>query len=585
MNQAAMYGWIKEYDKTRYVQYESANPGPNISDILAPMYPTLDWIENCMSNTNDLRPFICCEYAYAKSNSNGNFDIYWNAIRKYPRFQGGFIWDFADKAILKDGRFVYGGAFGEEVTDPTLDMCLNGVVFPDLSVKPGTEEVKNIQSPVQINSRLTYVPDPVTGSYTQKTVWSVDNEFHSRSLCGYALSWEVIKDGIVLLSGTHELSAAAGMSDEIPLDAILAQISGQGLFIGDGESYLNCRIVQSEDTFYASSGHPIFQKQISLSGKHLMPEQTPLFMGNLHIIETENTLTVSTAEMNVTFNKKTAAFDSICKGGEEVISGGQFQFFRAPTGIDEGTHEPPQKYAGEWIKEGLNETACLSAADNACCNGRAQVHTPYEVVSLSVHKCEELVMIEAQLLWEKSNIRAQITWTIGSEGIRWNGSVLNECGTDSLPRIGFAFRMPAHTAQAGKLCWYGRGPQETYSDRKSTSFVGLYQSTIAGQNVPYIVPCECGGHEDTVWLKLGEENRTLIFYGAKPFHFSALPYSTDAYAKAAYQDELTGDGFYYLNLDAYHAGLGGDTGWTKNIHPEYRIGKGFYPFDFTLQWK
>lgn len=606
MNQAAMYGWIKEYDKTRYVQYESTNPGPNISDIIAPMYPSLDWIEGCMSNPNDLRPFITCEYAYAKSNSNGNFDMYWNAIRKYPRFQGGFIWDFADKAILKDGRFVYGGAFGEEIMDPTPDMCLNGVVFPDLSVKPGTEEVKYIQAPVQIAPHSTYVIDSNTGGYTLKMVWSVVNEFHARSLEGYALNWEIVKDGVSLLSGTWDLHAAAGMSDDILLDDILTQLSANGLSAADGESYLNCRVVQKEETFYAPAGYCICQKQISLSDKQVHSVQATLFTSNVEVSETEQTVTVAADHVTLTFNKHTAAFDSICKDGEEVLAGGAFQFFRAPTGIDEGTHEPPVKYADEWIREGLAQTADggLTAKDGGA-DAADSAWLPYDVDSLFVHKGEKHVMIEAELSWAKPQIRAQITWTIGNGGIRWHGYVLNECKADTLPRIGFSFRIPEYAMQSDTLCWYGKGPLETYADRKSTAFVGLYHSTIPEQNVPYIVPCECGGHEDTVWLKLGRTDITkgsgeadniscktdeaacgtsLTFSAAKPFHFSALPYSTADYTKAAYQDELNSDGFYYLNLDAYHAGLGGDTGWTKNIHPEYRIERGYYSFDFTMCW-
>lgn len=103
-NHAAMYGWIKEYDKTRYVQYESLNPPANISDIMAPMYPQKDWILDVMAESEDLRPFIMCEYAYAKSNSNGNFKEFWDLIHKFPRFQGGFIWDFQDKALVKHDK-------------------------------------------------------------------------------------------------------------------------------------------------------------------------------------------------------------------------------------------------------------------------------------------------------------------------------------------------------------------------------------------------------------------------------------------------------------------------------------------------
>ena len=155
VNHAAMYGWIKEYDKTRYVQYESGNPGPNISDIIAPMYCSREWIEEKMADMNDLRPFIMCEYAYSKSNSNGNFMDFWELVDKYPRFQGGFIWDFQDKALTQirdDGsvKYVYGGAFQEAIVDYVPDMCLNGVLFPDLSWKPSAYEIKNCQAPVKV---------------------------------------------------------------------------------------------------------------------------------------------------------------------------------------------------------------------------------------------------------------------------------------------------------------------------------------------------------------------------------------------------------------------------------------------------
>lgn len=532
-----------------------------------------------MANSTDLRPFITCEYAYAKSNSNGNFSMYWDAIRKYPRFQGGFIWDFADKAILKDGKYLYGGAFGEDILDETPDMCLNGVVLPDLSIKPGSLEVKNIQSPVQVSSTMGYVPDPATGSFRMKTIWNIDNGFHSRSLDGYALDWELVKDGVVLLSGNKDLSAAPGASDEIPLEEILADASGRGLSVEDGESYLSCKVVLKEDTFYAAAGHSIFQKQIAVSNKRLTIKQAELFADPLDVKEDANKLTIvanacTTNETTYVFDKKTATFCSICQNGEELLSGGQFQFFRAPTGIDEGTHNPGANYDFDWKLAGLPATAMQSSISADTQNRGTGI--AYDIKTLSIHKGENHVIIEAALTWSQPQIHAQVTWMIGSEGIRLNGFVLNECVADTLPRIGFAFRMPKRMEN---LCWYGRGPQETYADRKSTAFMGLYHSTISKENVPYVVPCECGGHEDTVFLQI---DAALTFTAARPFHFSALPYSTDTYAKAGYQDELETDGYHYLSLDAYHAGLGGDNGWTKNIHPEYQIGRGYYPFDFTM---
>ena len=207
MNHAAMYGWAKEYDKTRYVQYESGNPKGNISDIIAPMYPNRSWVEEVMADPTDLRPFIMCEYAYAKSNSNGNFKEFWDLVEKYPRCQGGFIWDFQDKALVRkeehsDGtdrkiRYGYGGAFGEDVLDPVPDMCLNGVVFADLSEKPACLEIRNCQAPVAIRYREAGRMEP--GGY------EIVNRYLLRDLSHLEVSWELILYGKCVEQGVLPL--------------------------------------------------------------------------------------------------------------------------------------------------------------------------------------------------------------------------------------------------------------------------------------------------------------------------------------------------------------------------------------------
>ena len=135
------------------------------------------------------------------------------------------------------------------------------------------------------------------------------------------------------------------------------------------------------------------------------------------------------------------------------------------------------------------------------------------------------------------------------------------------------------------LSWYGKGPWETYADRKDAAFTGFYTSSVAEQHVPFVVPCECGGHEDTRFAVLSDGTHTVQIVGSDDFHFSALPYSMAEYRKAAYEEELpehtTGT---WLILDAAHAGLGGDTGWTKNIHPEYRVCKGRYSYTFRFHF-
>ena len=176
--------------------------------------------------------------------------------------------------------------------------------------------------------------------------------------------------------------------------------------------------------------------------------------------------------------------------------------------------------------------------------------------------------------------RTNTTYMIGSRGMEIHNQVVNNSGFECIPRIGLSFRLPS---EYSRLSWYGLGPWETYQDRKSAAFMGQYEDTVAAQHEPFVVPCECGGHEDTRCITLSDGRHKLTVTGGAPFHFSALPYSMEAYLKAGYADELpkvcTGT---WLMLDAVHAGLGGDPRLAKNIHPEYRIKTGMYAYSFKL---
>lgn len=160
--------------------------------------------------------------------------------------------------------------------------------------------------------------------------------------------------------------------------------------------------------------------------------------------------------------------------------------------------------------------------------------------------------------------------------------VVNQSGADTLPRIGRMFKLPKDFRE---VVWYGRGPWENYCDRKDSALIGAYKSTVRQQHQPFIVPCECGGHEDVRYVELSDGCRTLRLSGGADFHFSALPYSLEQYLNAAYEDELGEQEATWLCIDARHTGLGGDTGWNRNIHPEYWIGPGIYEYRLRLELK
>ena len=555
-NHAAMHGWIREYDKTRYVQYESGNPKGNISDVICPMYPTMSWLEDVMADDSDLRPFIMCEYAYAKSNSNGNFKEFWDYVNKYPRFQGGFIWDFADKAIAihkEDGsiKYGYGGAFGEDVTDPVPDMCLNGVVFADLSYKPGAYEVRNGQSPVTI--------EQVRNPYTGETAWVLANRYHTLDLSHLQVRYEIVQNSKKAAEGSYPaFHTAAGTTEPLPMPEFPEELHG--------EAYVNYYIELANDTFYAPAGTEVYRRQIPVTTGVYLAEEKAIAEKPLTVAEDENQVVITGEETKIVFDKKTGEFTEYQTKGVSFMTSGKDEFYRAATGIDEGTHE--SDYDDIWRAESLDRLK-------------------KEVQAVSAVSAGNQILLEVQASYaaEPDNavlFTVQTLYRIGSEGMELKNEVVNNSGLETIARVGQSFRLPA---SFDTLTWYGKGPWETYADRKDAALTGLYTSTVAEQHVPFVVPCECGGHEDTRFAVLSDGTHTIQVVGGDDFHFSALPYSMEAYRKAAYEEELpketTGT---WLMLDAAHAGLGGDTGWTKNIHPEYRVCKGRYSYTFRFHF-
>ncbi|GIO43367.1 glycoside hydrolase family 2 TIM barrel-domain containing protein [Paenibacillus apis] len=552
-NHAAMYGWIKEYDKTRYVQYESGNPPANVSDIIAPMYPPKDWILDIMANSEDLRPFIMCEYAYAKSNSNGNFKEFWDLIHKFPRFQGGFIWDFQDKALVKtaqDGsmKYVYGGAFGEEIVDPALDMCLNGIVFPNLTPKPAAYEIRNVHSPLLIDD----FESPYHPQGTKK--YRLFNHYTHRDLRHLNICWELVCDGTVVDSGLFpKFNTPPGTTEwiEPPYDDSKV----------NGEAFLNFYALLDEDTFYADRGSRIYACQFEIKDSVRRLHTGEIEQGSLTCEETEQQVLIHNEHLEVAFSKYSAEFTAVRYKKRSYFTGGANQFYRPPTGIDAGIHLESPNYADEWRAIGLH-------------------HRQKEIQHIRVYAASACVIIEVRSLYHGC-IEAITSYAVGGKGIEITNTVVNNAKVDSIPRIGLSF---AFSEDWNQIQWYGRGPWENYADRKTSALIGLYESTVEQQHVPYILPVECGGKEDVRYLYVSAlDGRKVKLAAAGHFHFDIHRHSVDQIDSASYAEELGLSDRVYLNLDHKHAGLGGDNGWTKTIHDEYKIKRGIYTYSMTLE--
>ena len=348
---AAMAAWVRAHDPTRPVQYESGFPGPAVSDIMVPMYGRLHWLPTVLADARETRPLILCEYAYAKGNASGNFAKYWDLVDREPSFQGGFIWDWHDKALtftLPDGRRVwgYGGDLGCGTDYPAIGehptQVLNGIVAPDLTPHPGAWEVKQVQAPLSFSA---------TAEGLQTGVISVKNKYLSLDLSHLTLQWDVTEDGRTLDAGTCALPVVQPgdtATFTLPLQPPATITPG-------AEYWLNVRAVLTDATSWADAGHDITWWQCALP-YHAEPAQ-PLpvdALPSLTLEQTADTLLINGANLRVVFNRASGLMTELRGAGKALLcSGPRENFYRAPTDND-FLLDNPQSYFRDWVDSGLD---------------------------------------------------------------------------------------------------------------------------------------------------------------------------------------------------------------------------------------
>jgi len=555
-NHAAMANWIRSFDPTRPVQYESDNPGPAISDIVVPMYPELDWVRQAMEDGCETRPMILCEYAYAKGNATGNFKKFWDLVDRYPAFQGGFIWDWADKAILHtlpDGRrvYVYGNDLGEGFDyasageDPT--QVLNGIVGADLVPHPGAWEVKKCQAPLEF--RLATANPLRVG---------LINKHHDSGLSLLQLKWEIIEDGKVIRDGVQSMPdvapGAEGMA-EIAVQDPVSHVVGR-------EYFLNLEAVLRRDVPWASCGHIVAWEQFPLpSDKASLPAGLVLTKVAAKVEKKAGQIRITVADQEFVWNEADGLLSSWTVRGREHLAGPMLEMIhRAPTDNDRLLSRP-DSYFKEWATAGLMppRRVMRSLATAVADDGAITV----EVISALHGKKEDQVIV------------CTMRWAVGTDGrLKFQQDIQVPEAIPMIPRIGLYVPLSSGWLQAA---WYGRGPWENYPDRQDSASVGIWRRPIRDMLESYLCPGECGGRGDVRWLALENSVGSRLSVTGEPlFRFSALPVSPDELMCARHEWELVSGERTHLILEGWQMGVGGDTGWTRNVHPEYLIGPGTY---------
>lgn len=547
---------MRGIDQTRPIHYESQTPAYtkeklSAFDIISTMYPSVEYLVE-LHEWDTTRPVIICEYAHAMGNSTGNFYKYWDTYEKYPRMQGGFIWDFVDQSIYKtdeQGRkfLAYGGDFGDEINDG--DFCNNGIVFPDRTVQPGIEEVKKVQQFIK------------TTPVNLANGWlNIFNQYFFQNLDFVYLEWIVKEDGRELEKGRiNTLNIPPQQNKDI-------KIPFQPFKIKPGREYwLNISYRLQSDEKWAKKDYEIAWEQFSLSNDKPYNKEPDLTdMAPINVTEEEGALKLAGNNFSITFNKNKPSVDS-WKLNETSLSqtGPMPNIWRAPTDNDEGGGN--RSFAHQWNEAGYNnaEISDLSFEWNKTDEKQVSIH------------------YQGKLKLKNQSIAFKQSFKVTGNGLV---RVENELQVpDTLPPLPKAGNILHINNTLENLEWYGRGPHESYWDRKLGARVGLYSGTVREQYVPYIYPQENGNKSDVRWFTITNDQKTgFLVMGDPLINVSAHHYSLENITGAKHTIDLEEEDYITLNIDYQLAGLGGDDSWSPRTHPEYQLNNEHYSYTYYI---
>ncbi len=567
-NFVATYNWIKQRDATRPVQYERESEGFNPasgqrhSDLKVPMYASIRSLVRYATGDGD-RPLIMCEYAHAMGNSTGNLEEYWDTIRKYPKLQGGFIWDWVDQGLLETAwngmpYWSYGGDYGPPGTPSDGSFNDNGLVGPDRVPHPALEEVKKVYQYVNFDG-----VDLGAGRVR------VHNEYDFTPLADFDLRWTITDDGLAVDSGVAHPRAAPGDSIVVALGYRLPQPAP------GHEYFLDLALVRREALGLVPAGHAV------ATGQFALPLSTPVVatdvstLSPLQVTRADSGVTVSGTDLVARFDFRQGTLASLRYRGTELVRRGpQPNLWRPATDNDWGNGLP--RRARVW----------RDAAEN-----RVVTATNVDQPSPGVVR----VAIEQTLHDEAGVAVATYATTysvLGSGDILVDNELTKTGTTVELPRVGMNLVLPAELNQ---MTWFGRGPFENYWDRKTAAFVGRYSGSVASQYVPYVRPQENGNRTDVRWVALTASNVGLLAVGDSVLEVEAhhnLPEDFDTPGAGfvgrdetinRHVSDITPRPLTWLALDLHQIGVGGDDSWGAQTHPEYRLTASHYRYSFRLR--
>ena len=552
------YTWIKNEDKTRAVQYEQAGTS-EFTDIFCPMYYDYD---ACIkySEGDIQKPLIQCEYAHAMGNSQGGFKEYWDIIRKYPKYQGGFIWDFVDQSCHwknKDGVNIYGygGDFNKyDASDNNFND--NGLISPDRVPNPHAYEVAYFYQDI-----WTTPADLAKGEI------NIFNEYFFRDLSAYYMEWQLLANGEVVQTGiVSDLKVAPQQTVKVQIPLDVKNICPCK------ELLLNVSYKLKAAETLLPAGTTIAYDQLSIRDykapelklENQQASNIPVIVPSI-LDNDRNYLIVKGENFSMDFNKHNGYLCRYDVNGMQMMEDGSAltpNFWRAPTDNDFGAGLQ-HKYAA-WKNPELKLTSLKHAIEN----DQAVVRAEYDMKSIGG--------------------KLFLTYIVNNKGAM---KVTQKMVADKskkvseMFRFGMQMRMPANF---NEIEYYGRGPIENYADRNNAAKLGKYRQTVEEQFYPYIRPQETGTKTDIRWWRLlNISGNGLQFVSEAPFSASALNYTIESLDDGEGKDqrhspEVEKANFTNFCIDKAQTGLACVNSWGAIPLEKYRLPYQDYEFSFIM---
>lgn len=532
-----MASYIRTADPSRPIHYQHMN---EVADIMSYMYPNVNFLTDAVNDPAIDKPIILCEFVHSMGNSTGNMAEYMDLMKHNHNLIGAFIWDWVDQGLRKQNQrgewfWAYGGDYGDEPNAGNFN--LNGVVFSDRQPQPALAHVQYMYQYADISD----------AEVEQNRLWITNNYSHI-NLDQFELRWTLTADGEPLQSGSRAMPAI-GPGEEEPVAIGLETPELQP----GREYHLKVGLHLREDRRWAPSGFRVAREQIAMP--YAVEPAPALESGGdgsaLELTQNGDRIEVRGPDFRVSVSRTTGALESYSFNGEELLHGPlEPSFWRATTDND---RRGWREQLDPWRQAAANRQVRQVSASRLSAGGIE-------------------IFVEGTLPVGRSAYRT--VYTVLPGGVVEVDHTLTPAGAEvppAIPKVGMAMRIPQRYSQ---MSWYGRGPQENYTDRERGILLGRYSGPIDSLWVNYPYPQENGNRGDVRWVAFtADDGSGLMAVAETTLSVSAWPYSLQDLEQATHTDELPRRDYYTVNLDYRQQGVGGTDSWSPNARalPPYRL--------------